>query len=113
MNDNHGNIFHGEVSIQGDRNAIVSGSGNAVGEGAAAGGTECFAELERLIARHEHELPDPEAARSSAAALRREAESDTPDRGLRRALLTALTAAAGPVTAVAESVLKVRQALDL
>ncbi|WP_020673690.1 DUF5955 family protein [Amycolatopsis nigrescens] len=117
MNEYNGNTFHGDVRITGDNSPIVGGSHNAVGANPAvhhvspepADVSQQLAELLRLITEHEQRLDDPEAARSCAAALSEETAKVKPDHGLLRTLMFGMTAAAGSVGAVAESVAKLRQ----
>lgn len=118
MNEHNGNVFHGNVRIDGDNNPIVSGSHHAVGKNpsvhhmsARPDVDQHIAALLRLIAEHEHQLDDPEAVRSSATAIHAEAKKTTPNQGLLRVLLSGMTAAAGSVSAVAETIAKIRQTL--
>jgi hypothetical protein len=70
-------------------------------------------ELIRQARSHARELAAPDALTSTAAELETELDREEPREGRLRDLLGRLTMAAGGVTAVAEAVDKVRQAIGL
>jgi Family of unknown function (DUF5955) len=70
-------------------------------------------ELIQEIRAYASQLPDPDELTSTAGQLQTELSEDEPNQGTLRRLLTNITLGAAGVTAVAEAVDKLREALNL
>jgi hypothetical protein len=99
----------------------VSGTGFAIGRGAVGQQfnaptpqqqelKELLAELRRELEAHSGELEDADALSGSADLVERELESDKPNVGAVRTLLSGMVAGAGEVASLVEVLLRLQRA---
>jgi hypothetical protein len=105
----HGEV-HGQGQVFGDHGRIENRFGATL---EAEERRRLVGELVREIKAHESELPDPNGLLSTTEELDTELHRGEPHRGTVRRLMNNLIVGAAGVTAVAEAVDKVREALGL
>src|SRR5262245_44376928 len=71
-----------------------------------------LAEFRREVEAHKNELEDPDALTGSADLVEREVESEQPNAGAARTLLSAMVAGAGNVASVLEVAVRLEQAAE-